>query len=177
MRKTVLYIAMSIDGYIAKEDGSVGWLEKVNGKGDNGFSSFIETVDTVLLGSKTYDQVLGFDVPFPYEEQQCFVFSRKRSGQDEYVKFINEDPTEFVQELKEHHQGKKIWLVGGSELIQTFLNHNLIDEFKIAVIPTLLGKGIPLFKSHELVTQLSLEAVEEYNDIVMLHYKNESSLP
>ncbi|WP_338778342.1 dihydrofolate reductase family protein [Metabacillus sp. FJAT-52054] len=77
MRKTVLYIAMSLDGYIARENGDIDWLEEAERQGDNGYSELIENIDTVVMGRKTYEQVLGFDMEFPYKGMDCYVFSNE----------------------------------------------------------------------------------------------------
>src|SRR4051794_33557486 len=93
-RGLVLFIASSLDGYIATKDESVDWLDNVEGEGDNGFSEFYETVDTVLLGKKSYDWVMKQDIKeFPYKNKECYVFTRSSIEDTEDVTFINEDVT------------------------------------------------------------------------------------
>ena len=91
-RNLVLYIAASLDGYIASEDESLEWLFNVEGEGDNGYSVFYETVDTVLMGNKTYDWIIRHEtVEFPYKNKECYVFTRTSIEDTEDVKFINDD--------------------------------------------------------------------------------------
>ncbi|MEZ4884690.1 MAG: dihydrofolate reductase family protein [Chitinophagales bacterium] len=146
MRKIKLYIATSINGYIAKSDGSVGWLDTIPNPNptDYGYFDFLKSVDTTLMGNATYQQILGFDVPFPYADKINYVFSRTQSGVDEYATFVSENIVEFVQELTTQ-EGKDIWLVGGGELNGFFLKNGLIDEMIVSVMPMVLGSGIPLF--------------------------------
>ncbi|KZZ82591.1 dihydrofolate reductase family protein [Bacillus sp. SJS] len=169
MRKTVLYIAMSLDGYIARENGDIDWLEEAEGEGDNGYSELIENIDTVVMGRKTYEQVLGFDMEFPYKGMDCYVFSNEKEGRDEYASFMKGSPSSLISKLKEQ-PGKDIWLIGGGDLIREFLKEKLVDQFMIAVIPVLLGKGIPLFKQDFPVHNLKLSNTQIYNEIVMLSY-------
>ncbi len=146
MRKIKLYIAISLDGKIAKTDGSVDWLENMPNpeNSDFGYGNFIAGVDTVLMGNKTYQQVLGFDVPFPYPDQECFVFTRDQSKtRDQHVTFVSSDIPQFVGELKEK-EGKDIWLIGGGEINYLLLENGLVDEMIIHLIPIILGDGIPL---------------------------------
>lgn len=146
MRKVQLYIAASIDGYIARPDGGVDWLSKVEKEGeDYGYGSFIASIDTTLMGRKTYDEVLGFGVPFPYMNTANYVFTRQeRQPDNNPVQFIREDPADFVGKLREQ-PGGNIWLIGGGGLNTVLLNAGLIDEMILSVIPIVLGEGIPLF--------------------------------
>ncbi|MDG4656346.1 dihydrofolate reductase family protein [Ectobacillus antri] len=171
-KKVVLYIAVSVDGYIADEFGGIEWLEEAaqKGEGDNGYSVFYETVDTIVMGNATYEQVLGFDIPFPYEGKPSYVFSRTKTGKDEHVEFINSDPKTFLDRL----QGdRRIWLVGGAGVLNAFMKSNTVDELRITYIPILLGKGIPLFHGGYEKTNLQLQNVTTYKEIVELHYKIE----
>jgi dihydrofolate reductase len=143
MRKIILFIASSLDGYIARTSGAVDWLFTNQ---DYGYADFLAGVDTILMGRRTYEQVLSFG-EFPYKGIQCFVFSRTRGGErDEYVTFISDNIESFIEGLK-NSTGKNIWLVGGLEVIQYFIIHDLIDEFVISVHPIVLGDGIPLFRA------------------------------
>ena len=169
-RGLVLFIASSLDGYIATKDESVEWLDNVEGEGDNGFSEFYETVDTVLLGKKTYDWVMKQDIKeFPYKNKECYVFTRSSIEDTEDVTFINEDVTKFVDKLKSQ-DGNNIWLVGGGELLYSFIQEKLVDEIIITVAPTILGNGIPLFKEGDYQLDLSLEGTRNFNQFVELHY-------
>lgn len=170
-REVVLYIAQTLDGYIAREDGSVDFLETIEGEGDNGYSEFLESIDTVVMGRDTYDQVRSFDVPFPYQGQECYVFSRSRKGSDEYVTYVEGDVGEFIETLKKK-PGKKIWLVGGAKLIEGFQEANVIDEYVVASLPYLLGSGIRLFQREEVREErLEFQKLERFGEVVLLHYR------
>lgn len=167
MRKVILFIASSLDGYIAKASGEVDWLFTDQ---DYGYADFLAGVDTILMGRRTYEQVLSFG-EFPYKGTQCFVFSRTRGGErDEYVTFISGNIESFVRGLK-NGTGKNIWLVGGSEVIQSFMSHDLIDEFIISVHPIVLGDGIPLFRAPLPTRKLSFQKSRAFDTgLVQLTY-------
>lgn len=169
-RNVILYIGMSLDGYISGENGELDWLEGTEGVGDNGYSEFYETVDTVIMGNTTYQEVLGFDVPYPYTGIQNYVFSKTRTGRDEHVTFVNGDVKSFIAELKQQ-EGKQIWLVGGGKIVQSFLQEGLIDEMIISIAPIILGKGIPLFIGGVPETQYELKKAEQLNQFVQLTYE------
>ncbi|GEM01484.1 Dihydrofolate reductase [Halolactibacillus halophilus] len=174
-RKVVLFIASSLDGYIATEEESLDWLMRVEGEGDNGFSEFYDTIDTVLMGKKTYDWVMRQDLEvFPYKGNATFVFTRSAVKDTDDVSFVNKDIESFLHYLK-NIDGKNIWLVGGGDLVQSFLQAALIDEIIMIVAPTLLGEGIPLFKKQKAPVDLKLKGVRNFNQFVELHYevKNE----
>ena len=143
MRKIVLFIATSLDGYIARENGDIDWLFSDQ---DYGYSKFFDSIDTVLMGGKTYRQVMGFGGDFPYASKNCFVFTHDVSYEsNDEVTFIHHNLEEFTTALKEK-EGKDIWLIGGSEINTILLNEGLIDEMRIFMHPVILGHGIPLFK-------------------------------
>lgn len=170
-RKLVLYIAQSLDGYIAREDESLDWLFKCEGAGDNGYSAFYETVDTILLGRKTYQWVLrNVESGFPYRGKKCYVFSRTLTGKSESVEYVNQDVVSFTASLKARH-GKDIGMVGGTEVLNPLLCEKLVDDFIIHVAPTIIGQGIPLFKSGSYEMWLELVKVTQYNQFVELHYR------
>jgi len=170
-RNLVLFIASSLDGYIATKDESLEWLFNVEGEGDNGFSEFYDTVDTIIMGKRTYDWVMNQDLKeFPYKNKECYVFTRSLTENTEDVQFVNGDVTHFVNKLKSQN-GKNIWIVGGGELLHTFIQEKLVDEFIITVAPTLLGKGIPLFREGNYQINLSLKKIRNFNQFVELHYE------
>ena len=170
-RKLVLYIASSLDGYIATDNHNLNWLFEVDGEGDNGYSMFYETIDTVLIGRVTYEWIIDHEKgEFPYKGKECYVFSRTKKVDNENVKFISDDVVQFTQEIK-NKNGKNIWLVGGGDLLRTFLKEKLVDELIITVAPVLLGKGIPLFTNNDFQTTLSLISTNRFNQFVGLHYE------
>lgn len=170
MRKIILYIASSLDGYIARENGDVDWLPKIDSFEDYGYADFLKSVDTVMMGRKTYDQLLNFD-EYPYSDKKCYVFSKDYSKFDKKAEYVNKNIECFTGNIK-HQPGSYIWLVGGSEIIDIFIKADLIDEFMIFVIPNILGKGIPLFRESNPELKLKLtKSIPFPSGIVQLNYE------
>lgn len=156
MRKVILYIATSADGFIAGENEDLGFLSTVETPGeDYGYSSFVNTVDTVIMGRKTYDKVLGFGIPFPHTGRKCYVFSKARSGSDENVEYYNGDIAALIAQLKET-EGKDIFIDGGAELVHELMKQKLIDRYCISIIPHFVGNGVQLFKQGRPEQKLKL---------------------
>ncbi len=167
MRRVILFIASSLDGYIARTSGAVDWLFTDQ---DYGYADFLAGVDTILMGRRTYEQVLSFG-EYPYKGIQCFVFSRTHGGErDEHVTFISDNIESFVKGLKSGTE-ENIWLVGGSDVIQSFMSHDLIDEFIISVHPIILSDGIPLFRAPLPMRKLSFQKCRAFDTgLVQLTY-------
>jgi len=150
MKKVKLYIAESIDGFIARNDGDLDWLTEFPNpiKTDYGYSEFIKTIDTVIMGGRTYDSILSMDVAWPYKDKESYIITHRllQTVPEDSIKLISEDIINEIIELKEK-PGKDIWLVGGGELISLFMNNSLIDEMIITHIPVILSSGIPLFSN------------------------------
>ena len=166
MTKVVVYIASSLDGYIAREDGEIDWLPETT---ESGYDAFYNSIDTVIMGKTTYDQVLTFG-EYPYKDKKSIVFTRNfTQNKDESIEFVS-DVGKFVKDgfLS---AGENIWLVGGTQIIASFLNQSAVDEIIISVIPVLLCKGIPLFKNIENETKLELVKTVKFDQLVDLHYK------
>jgi dihydrofolate reductase len=169
-RKIILYIATSLDGYIATEDDSLEWLFKTEGEGDNGYFDFYNTVDTILIGRRTYDWIIEQEKgEFPYKNKKCYVFSKSEKDINENVEFVNQDVVEFTNKIKKM-DGGNIWLVGGGGLLNSFIKERLVDEFIITISPTLIGRGIPLFKKNDFELELKLKGMRRFNQFVELHY-------
>ncbi|NVJ46422.1 MAG: dihydrofolate reductase [Cytophagia bacterium] len=169
MRKLVAYIAISLDGKIADAEGGVGWLDTINHPKDEdyGYAAFMETIDTTVMGNTTYQQVLGFDMPFPYKEQKNYVFTRNINlTSDENVTFISSDHAQWLAELKQQ-RGKNIWLLGGGEVNTLCLQAGLLDEMIVHVMPFIVGKGISIFSDAELMQHLELTSSKVYSSGVM----------
>ena len=168
-RKVMLFIASSLDGYIAGTDGDISWLLSDQ---DYGYRDFLERIDTVVMGRKTYDQLLGMG-DYPYRGMDCYVFSRSAMGGDENAEFVNGPVDEFVQG-RLANEGKDIWLVGGSELINHFMMADLVDELVISVHPIVLGQGIPLFKAGTPTCMLRLVEARSFSSgLVQSRYVRE----
>lgn len=174
MRQVILYIAASMDNYIAKSDGDTYWLhdpEFDSKDEDYGYNALMKSIDTTLMGNATYEVVMGFDVPFPYPDTINYVFSRKNGAQEtEHVKFVSEDPVSFVQQLKKN-QGKDIWLIGGGQINTLLLNANLVDRVILTIAPLTLGEGIPLFASGLGFHKFKVEETKSYSSgLVQITY-------
>jgi len=171
-RKVVLYIAESLDGFIAKEDNDISWLsivEKPNE--DYGYNDFVNTIDTVIMGRKTYDKVLSFGMEFPHKYKKTYVLSRTLDGANENVRFYNGNINDLIKILKSE-DGKNIFIDGGAEVVREFRNKNLIDEYIISIIPILLGKGIRLFKDSDMENKLKLIKSKVFDSgLVQLRYE------
>ncbi len=173
MRKVQLYIAASLDGYIARKDGGIDWLSAVEKKGeDYGYGEFIASVDATLMGRKTFEQVLSFEGEFPYMGKENYVFSRSRRDQGGVpVQMVNDGPAAFVGQLK-NKPGGNIWLIGGGQLNTVLLNAGLIDELILSVIPVILGEGIPLFDGQPEEARLRLRRQQAFDTgLVQLVYE------
>ncbi|KDR95991.1 Dihydrofolate reductase [Peptoclostridium litorale DSM 5388] len=172
-RNIILYIAISLDGYIAKNNGAVDWLSG-NGEDtnvDNGYDDFYNTIDTVVMGRITYEQVVNELSPdtWVYEGKKCYVATRKKYESDKRAEFISDDIVEFIKNLK-IQDGKDIWLVGGGKLVDQFIKQNLIDKYIVTIIPTILGDGIPLFLKENPEIKLRLVETKVIDGMVELSY-------
>lgn len=168
-RKLVVYIAATLDGYIATKGHDLAWLDQVEGEGDNGMADFESTVDTVVMGRTTYDWVMAHTDEFPYPGKACYVFSRTPREDTAHVSFVQEDVAAFARRLLEQ-EGKDVWIMGGGELISAFLREKLVDEIIVTVAPVLLGSGIPLFREHDGQTDLRLTGTRRFGQFVELRY-------
>lgn len=174
MRKITLFSALSLDGHVARVDGNIDWLTSFPNPEnlDFGYAEFIRTVDTTLMGNKTYQQVISFDIPFPYADKKNFVFTRSKDYADtEFVQFVSGDPAGFVHDLKQG-AGGDIWCIGGGQINGLLMEHDLIDELYLHMIPVVLGEGIPLFDGPRAVEkQFVLKGSQAYyNNILELRY-------
>lgn len=163
MRKVILFIASSLDSFIAREDGAIDWLFH---DADYNYKKFFMSIDTVMMGRKTYElsKTLAED---PYPDKKIIVFSRNKTPEPGIE--ISDEPVSAVERLKEE-DGLNIWLVGGSEIIDILMKHNLVDELILSVHPILLGKGMPLFKGIQEKKMDLIKTQEFGSGLVQLHY-------
>ncbi|MFN7116315.1 MAG: dihydrofolate reductase family protein [Saprospiraceae bacterium] len=168
MRKVKLYIAASLDGKIARPDGSIDWLPDPSSE-DYGYDAFYENVDAVVMGYKTYEVCLTFGEWY-YKGRESYVFSRDpQKSVIPDAQLVTENPVEFVKRLKQQ-AGKDIWLVGGGAINTLLHDAGLIDEYILAFIPVLLGEGIELFPALKRQQNLQLTRHQAYgNGSVMLY--------
>ncbi|OJU79980.1 MAG: hypothetical protein BGO10_01405 [Chlamydia sp. 32-24] len=157
--KISIYIATSIDGYIARKDGSLDWLDRVGGfDEDYGFKKLLDSIDAVILGRKTYE--VAAPVPdWPYKGKRLFVLSHSLKNVREGVELFQGDLTQLISQL--YLDGiKHIWIDGGATISQ-FLNLGMVDSMILSVIPVLLGEGIPLF--HAIGKELPCRLVSSHS--------------
>jgi len=175
-RKIIVYIATSADGFIARLDGSVDWLDRPSPEGNYGMGAFYKSIDTILWGRKTYDMVLDFQrkgVPGSAFDTKVknYVFTRSlQSAPPPGLEFVNEPIKAFTTRLR-RRKGNRIWMMGGAGIIASFLDKGEIDEFMIHVIPTFIGEGIPLIAPARRTVPLKLISCTKFTDgVVKLHY-------
>lgn len=168
MKKIKLYIATSIDGYIARCDGDLDWLTSFPNpeKTDYGYASFFDSVDTVLMGSLTYLSIVSMDVKWPYKDKTTYIISHNHKDNNEKIQFIHENIIETISKLREE-QGKDIWLAGGGKLTSFLLKYDLIDEMIITTIPVILGSGTPLFPDNPIESAWQIKGNTTYNNGVI----------
>jgi dihydrofolate reductase len=172
-RKVILYIAMSLDGYIAKPHGNLDFLSIVEKEGvDYGYGNFVKSVDTVILGRKTYDKVISMGFDFPHTDKETYIITRTPRPTMGTIHFYTGSLKALIDKLKSE-KGKNIYCDGGAEIVDEFLQHDLIDEFIISVIPILVGNGTKLFKEGQPEKPLELVSVQEFDTgLVQIHYKS-----
>jgi len=171
-RKVILFIAASLDGYIAKTGDNMDFLSIVEQKGeDYGYNEFIKTVDTVILGRKTFDWVMKQVPQFPHADKDTYIITRTARPDDGKIKFYTGDLKELVLTLKAGN-GKNIFVDGGAEVVHSLLKEKLVDEFYISVIPILLGEGVRLFKDGRPEQKLKLISSKHFEKgLVQLQYQ------
>ena len=176
-RKIIVNIATSADGYVARPDGNLDWLtERPAPKGFYGLPEFQRSTDAKILGRKTFDRSLQMGARFS-EGAVHYVFSRRppSASVPAGVHFITESIGAFAERIRTQ-AGKNVWMMGGGEIIGSFLDEDAIDEFIITVVPTFIGEGIPLLAPRHREVALRLLGVQQFPDgVVQLNYKVQRS--
>lgn len=174
MREVVLYIAMSLDGFIADKNGQVSFLQ---GDGsdpmhEGSYQTFLSAIDTIIMGYRTYDQIVSELSPnqWPYEGLKSYVVTHRNIEHQEQIVFYHGSMQELIKQLKKE-EGKHIWICGGANLVKQLMDMDLIDIYHITVIPTLIGQGMKLFQSTDINQRLKLISSTSYNGMVDLVYK------
>ena len=170
MRKVKLFIASSLDCYIAREDAGIDWLYT---DADYGYAKFYDSIDTIIVGRKSYDQSLTFD-EYPYKGKKVYVFTRKKvrkNNNEQDVEYIDTGIHDFVTSLTKSI-GKDIGLLGGGEIVSILLNAGLVDEIILSIHPIILGRGIPLLRNIQKEVNLKLENLLSFESgLTQLYYK------
>lgn len=179
MKKIILYIAVSLDGYIADRNGFVDWIKGQDDliEPEDTFTLFFDSIDTVIMGKRTYDQIVTELSPdqWPYTGASTFVITHDdKSNDTEHIRFRNTPVCCLVDELKKL-PGKNIWICGGAQIANQLIETDMIDTYHIAVIPVILGGGIKLFDTTEHKIDLTLARTKEYNGIIELTYHRKQS--
>ena len=173
MRKLSLFIATSLDGYIAKPNDDLGFLKLVEKDvEDYGYAEFTANIDTIILGRRTYDWVLREIGTSHYDngERNVYVITRTERQSVGKTKFYTGNLTELVQQLKSE-TGKNIYCDGGAEIVNELLKSDLIDEFIVSIVPVLLGDGTKLFKDGRPEQQLELVNTKTFDTgLIQLYY-------
>lgn len=172
MKKVSLFIAMSLDGYIADSKGNVDWINgQSNDVNVDSYSEFVKDIDTVIMGFNTYHQIVTELSPneWVYSDFKTYVITHKSKKTSDKITFTNESLVKLIKKLQVKN-GKGIWICGGANIINQLVNENLIDEYYITVIPTLLGSGIRLFENNNFEIKLKLIKTRSYNGMVDLVY-------
>ena len=171
-RKIIVHIATSADGFVARPDGNLDWLtERPAPKGFYGLPEFERSIDAKILGRKTFDRGLEMGARFS-QGAVHYVFSRRPppASAPAGVQFVTESISAFAKRLRTQH-GKNVWMMGGGDIIGSFLDEGAIDEFVITVVPVFIGEGIPLLAPRHRQVGLRLLGVQQFPDgVVQLHY-------
>ena len=169
-RKVILNIACSLDGYIATREDRLDWLFDVEGQeeANKGIEEFNQTVDTVIMGRRTFDWVMEeMKGENPYKNKMTYVYSHSANESSATVSYTQEEPKLLIETIRDQ-KGKNIWLMGGGAVIRDFLEADIIDELIITIAPVLLGNGIPLFKDGNYHLEWSLKGtlqVEQFAEL------------
>lgn len=174
MRKVILYIAVSLDGYIADDKGSVDWIggQDENVEVEDTFTRFCNSVDTVIMGRKTYSQIVTELSPsqWPYEGATTYVLTHQTKADDtKHIRLKNMDICQLVEELRQE-SGKDIWVCGGAKVAEQLIDKNMINTYHLAIIPVILGGGVRLFGASTQKIDLALVETKKYNGIVEVIY-------
>lgn len=169
-RKIILNLAMSIDGYIASDDGGYDWIvgdgdNKLNTDNKFDFNEFLENIDIVVMGKNCYDQ----DMHKEFKDKKVYIATSKDIKDYDNIHFVKDDICEVIKREAEK-EGKDIFLFGGGVLIDSFIKENIIDEYIIGIIPTILGKGRPLFFEGNPMINLHLDEYSVGEGITILKY-------
>jgi dihydrofolate reductase len=179
MTKIQLFIATTLDGFIARENGSLDWLFELPNPNqiDHGYNDFMKEIDIIIMGRKTYNEVMGFGIDWPYSNCKTYIVTKdeKYIVKTENTFLLHTINNEVIMNLKSESQ-KNIWLVGGGDLITQFLDENAIDEMTLCMIPMILGNGIRLFPNQPKETKFEFISSEAFETgIVNLTYRKRRS--
>jgi len=170
-RKLILYISMSLDGYIADSNDDLNFLSMVEKKGeDYGYANFTKTIDTVIIGRRSYDKVISMGFEYPHSDKDVYIITRTVKPSIGNFTYYSGSLKELILTLK-RKKGKNIYCDGGAEIVNELFKDNLIDEIIISIIPIMLGDGVSLFKDGRPELKLRLIDTKQFEKgLVQLHY-------
>ncbi|HEX6574499.1 MAG TPA: dihydrofolate reductase family protein [Gemmatimonadaceae bacterium] len=177
MKKIIAYLATSADGFIARPDGDVSWLDRPRPKDEYGMPAFLKSVDTVVMGRSTYDagQQLGGAL---IHGKKNIVLSRTLPSYGVPGAAVESGAPESLAARLRNEQGKNVWLMGGAVVFSAFLEAGALDELVIHVVPVLIGTGIPLLDAKPRQVELKLKSTRRFTDgVVRLHYEIDRTAP
>lgn len=171
-RKVILYIASSLDGYIAAPGDDLSFLERVHKEGqDYGYNDFLASVDTIIMGRKTYDWIMQRVETFPHPDKRTYVITRSERPPEGNILFYSGSLKELVEGMR-NKRGQHIFCDGGAGIVHALLHERLIDEIILSVVPVLLGKGVRLFREGQPSQDLKLIDSRNFSTgLVQLHYQ------
>ncbi len=171
-RKVIVYIAASLDGYIAKPNDDLSFLSIVEKQGeDYGYHQFTENIDTIIQGRKTYEWVMKQVPEYPHFHKQTYIITRTKRESIGNVHFYTDDIKALIANIKSQ-AGKDIFVDGGAEIVHLLLQNKLIDEIILSIIPVLLGEGLRLFQDN--IGEQTLQLVDSKHfdtGLVQVHYR------
>jgi len=173
-RKIILNLAMSLDGYITREDGSFDWIVGDEDNSHNtqkqfSFEEFLNSIDIIIMGRKAYEDIPKESISMFDDKKVLVATSKKLDSKLKTTEFINSEILEKVQKLQKE-TGKNIWLYGGAILTDTFIKSGIIDEYIVGIIPTILGKGRKLFLENNPEIKLHLTECTVQEGITIIKY-------
>lgn len=176
MQTVILYIAMSLDGFIAKADGGLDWLTKYNNEGeDYGYGEMLSRVGSTVMGRKTYEQVKG-DIRTAYSDKSVYIITNSDSKKIDNMTFVSGDTAEIVKSIKQN-EVKDVWLVGGADLVNQFVKAGLVDEMIVTIVPIILGTGIRLFTDNNPEVHFKhIKTIPYRSGLVSLYYQNSKNI-
>jgi dihydrofolate reductase len=169
MGKIILFIASSIDGYIADSEDGLEWLIHTQGEGDNGFDAMYNRISSIVMGRKTYDIVCDLVGHYPHADKQSYIFSHSQSTLDPAIQFVSGDVETWLNGSGILEKGD-VWLVGGATLVKQFLESDLIDELILTIAPLHLGLGVPLHLPFQNALLWELVRVDRSGQFAQLEY-------
>lgn len=174
MGKVILYLAMSLDGYIADAKGNYAFLEHYSDPEVYNYQAFLDNVGTVIMGRKSFDQLKDLKETWEFDGFKTYVYSRHYHEATENIIFTNEEPKDLIQRIR-NESDKDIWLFGGSEIIDLFVKSHAVDEYWLYYVAEVLASGIPLFKT-PVLDEMVVHSVKQYGNIVEIKLKPKKQL-